>query len=373
MPAASIVALPAAQPWRWSDCPEADAELATHGQQPASVAVTRRKPAAAARRTVRSNWQRSAPPEAWGDLVRPGQRIALITESARLIATRPWSELDLILRQHGMPTAAYEWEDNDAYAYAMQMIERAPDDDLQELHSYLVGQGDDEPTEAQPWEQGQLRLFMSHLAAKQDFVGQVGRLISFDGVSAFVAHTSIEPSRVWQSVIETALRSCDAMVVFLHEGFHESNWCDQEVGFALARRIPLLVLAVDVMPYGFMSKFQAVKAQSMQPGPLASLVADWLASTPTAQEAMTAGVVTALRRSGSYDRTRRLLVMLQKMPRFTPDQLQSLNDAANDNDQVKNAVLDGVAVPTLIQQLITKHGGTTQPPPTTFLSDDPPF
>lgn len=252
------------------------------------------------------------------------------------------------------------------------MIDRSDDADLRELHSCLVGQGDDAPTEAQPWEQGHLRLFMSHLATHQEYVGQVAYILSFDGVSAFVAHTSIEPSREWQSVIETALRSCDAMVVFLHAGFHESNWCDQEVGFALARRIPVMPLAIDTMPYGFMSKFQAMKANGVVPQLLGPKITEWSASTPTAQAAITERLVTAFGRSGSYDRTRRVVTMLEKMPRFTPAQLESLDDAARTNGQVKDANLAGVMVPKIVQALIVQHGGTTQQSNTTF-SDEPPF
>jgi len=269
-----------------------------------------------------------------------------------------------------MPTSNYA--DHGAYAYVIEMIDQANDVDLRELHSYLVGQGEGAPTEAQPWQHGQLKLFMSHLAVHQEYVGQVVYSLSFDGVSGFVAHTSIEPSREWQSVIETALRSCDAMVVFLHQGFHASSWCDQEVGFALARRIPVMPLAIDVMPYGFMSKYQAMKAKGVLPQTLGPKITDWLASTPTAQAAMTEGLITVLDQSKSYDRTRRLLTLLQKMPRFTPSQLDRIASAAQSNGQVKDANLNGVMVPELIQRLIVHHGGTTQQPISPF-GDEPPF
>ncbi len=302
--------------------------------------------------------------------MRAGERITLITESARLLATREWTDLDLILRQHNMPTS--DEAANSAYSYMVEMIDRADDDDLRELHSYLVGQGVDAPSEAQPWEQGRLKLFTSHLAVHQEYVGQVAYCLSSEGVSAFVAHTSIEPSQEWQSVIETALRSCDAMVVFLHEGFHESNWCDQEVGFSLARRIPVMPITIDVMPYGFMSKFQAMKAKGVASQALSRRITQWLSSTPTAQAPMTAGLVNAFADSASYDSTRRLLAMLQRMPRFTPTQLESLDTASKMNSQVKEANLNGVMVPDLVQQLIVQHGGTTQQSNSAY-NDEPPF
>ena len=298
--------------------------------------------------------------------MKAGKRISLITESARLLATREWPELDLILSQHQMPTS------NDAgdgkYAYVIEMIRNSGDENLSDLHSYLVGDADDSPTDDQTWGQGQLKLFVSHLAVHQDFIGQVSYHLSFDGVSAFVAHTSIEPSQEWESVIVTALRSCDAMVIFLHKGFHESNWCDQEVGFALARRIPVLAIAMGAMPYGFMSKFQAMKAVRTPAPKIALQITDWLVSTPTAQESMTNGLVTAFEHSASYDRTRRLIGLLQKMPRFTPAQLDRLDEASKSNNQVSDANLGRVLVPDLVKALIVKNGGTTEP-----ATYEPPF
>src|SRR5664279_5195643 len=194
----------------------------------------------------------------------PGERIALIRESGRLLEPMEWMEIDLVLKQHNLPfTDDWGGAGGDKYAYVIEMIQDADESSLRQLHTYLVGDSDEVPEEAQPWTPGYLKLFMSHLAIHQAFVGQVSNVLAGEGVSGFVAHTSIEPSREWMEVIETGLRSCDAMVVFLHEGFHESKWCDQEVGFALAKRVPVLLLAYEVMPYGFMSKFQALRASGV--------------------------------------------------------------------------------------------------------------
>jgi hypothetical protein len=47
------------------------------------------------------------------------------------------------------------------------------------------------------------------------------------GVSAFVAHENIEPTK-WQDEIEKALLSMNALAAILMPGFHESKWTDQE-------------------------------------------------------------------------------------------------------------------------------------------------
>ena len=50
----------------------------------------------------------------------------------------------------------------------------------------------------------------------------------------------------------------DAFVALLTEGFHDSLWTDQEVGFALSRGVPILAVRLGKDPYGFIGKFQAL-------------------------------------------------------------------------------------------------------------------
>ena len=221
----------------------------------------------------------------------------------------------------------------------------------------------------EPWERGGLRLFMSHLAIHQEYVGNVGRMASTAGVNSFVAHTSIQPSREWQSVIETALRTCDAMVVFLHAGFDQSPWCDQEVGFALGREIPILPLAFDLFPYGFLSKFQAEKVREQQPWDVGTRILDWLSAArlqPEARERFVEGLVTSFEQINSWDGARRTAARLETVAQFTEPQLQRLAQAAADNPEIYNAGAGrrGVTVPDVIEELVKRHAGGGAPGPT---------
>lgn len=50
------------------------------------------------------------------------------------------------------------------------------------------------------------------------------------------------------------------MVVFLTDDFHESDWCNQEVGYALGRHVPILTTKLeDSDPRGFISNKQAMR------------------------------------------------------------------------------------------------------------------
>jgi hypothetical protein len=81
-------------------------------------------------------------------------------------------------------------------------------------------------------------------------------------VDAFVAHDTIEPTREWRDVLEAALLSCDALCAILTPDFLSSPWCDQEVGFAIARRVVVVPLTVGTVPHGFMNTYQGLNVDS---------------------------------------------------------------------------------------------------------------
>lgn len=108
------------------------------------------------------------------------------------------------------------------------------------------------------WGSEGYRVFLSHKAeAKAEAAGLKERLAVF-GVSAFVAHADIHPTKQWQEEIENALASMDAFLALLTKDFHESDWTDQEVGYALDRGVPLIAVKLGRDPYGFIGRFQAL-------------------------------------------------------------------------------------------------------------------
>lgn len=172
----------------------------------------------------------------------------MIKESATLLDKSEWEDIDLVLGQHKI---AYQgqWDEFDSRrAYVIFRLRYVKDDELTSLHAYLATEGDHSSPGKSPFKTQGVRLFLSHLARHRTIVGRVGDRLSAFGVEGFVAHDSIEPSEEWQAVIEAALVDCDAMAVFLHEGFRESKWCDQEVGWALGRGRPMLPLNLGVIP-----------------------------------------------------------------------------------------------------------------------------
>jgi hypothetical protein len=108
------------------------------------------------------------------------------------------------------------------------------------------------------WTESAFRLFLSHKSDVKKEAAKLKRRLAPFGVCAFVAHTDINPTEEWQDEIKNALASMDAFVALLTEDFHESEWTDQEVGYAFGRGVPLIAVKLGRDPYGFIGRFQAL-------------------------------------------------------------------------------------------------------------------
>lgn len=111
------------------------------------------------------------------------------------------------------------------------------------------------------WKYNYYRLFISHLSKDKIRATHIKELLLPYGIDCFVAHEDISPSKEWQIVIENALSSADALCAILSPNFIKSQWCDQEVGFALGRRKLVIPINAGVDPYGFIGKWQAIKSE----------------------------------------------------------------------------------------------------------------
>ena len=81
------------------------------------------------------------------------------------------------------------------------------------------------------------------------------------GISAFVAHEDIQPSKEWDVEIERALFSMNALCAILTPESIKSNWCDQEVGYAFGRGVLCIPIDKGQLPDGMFGKIQAIKSE----------------------------------------------------------------------------------------------------------------
>lgn len=178
------------------------------------------------------------------------------------------------------------------------------------------------------WGDAGYRLFLSHKAEIKVQAGDLKtRLIAF-GVSCFVAHEDIHPTREWQEEIENALDSMDAFVALMTEDFHDSLWTDQEVGYALARSVPIIAVRLGKDPYGFIGKFQAISS-GWQNAP-----AD-IAKVLIKKDRMLSAYIQALRKCPSWESSNTLALALPGIEKLTSQQVDELVDVYNSTYELR--------------------------------------
>ncbi|PHV68315.1 toll/interleukin-1 receptor domain-containing protein [Williamsia muralis] len=248
----------------------------------------------------------------------------------------PWDRVNVILKTFGI-----EQFDPSAYdASLAETVSAATDEQLAEIGEFL---GVATPQASAPAAttttvrtSSPLFAFASHLAAQRRLVGQVGDQLAAFGVTLFVAHDSIADDAAWQHEIEKGLDTADVGIVFLHQGFSESKWCDQEVGWLLGRHIPVLPLNFGVTPYGPLGALQARPERSDDPAEIAERILVRITNQPAVQAGLSASLVSAMHLSPSYRQTDNIWKYLRQVS-CDSNQCAELLAAVKNNDQVYGA------------------------------------
>jgi TIR domain-containing protein len=244
------------------------------------------------------------------------------------------------------------------------MIESAADDALVDLAYHLgfqleqTGPPRIEPPRIEPlfWGKGMMRLFISHLASNRKFAAELQDALSVFGISAFVAHNDIEPTKEWQTEMQTALATCEALVALLNPGFHQSKWTDQEIGYAMGRDVPVSSVRYGEDPYGFIGRFQAFDGNGKTAAQLARELFDAYRKHKKTQARMTEILVSLFEESDSYAIASARIGYLEELETWDPSFSTRLQAALKNTSSVytpptrQGPVLAHVAaVPTLEQ------------------------
>lgn len=310
--------------------------------------------------------------------MKPGERIRLITECTGILIKKHFSEAQLTLDQFGFRTFDPDngYGNFDENSYFMDQIKVGTDDQLFELHLYLMGADAGLPTEpesSQPWDSHSIRLFFSHKYEDRVFVGDVKRILGSYDIDAFVAHNDIEPNVIWRTAIKSALATCHVFVALLHAEFHQSQWCDQEVGWALGRDIPVAAIRRDFVERGhdgFLEERQDIIISTNQTRIewfLAWKILLLVLNDPRTHEKGLHALAEAFVNSFSYANTRALWALIEQEPRWESEQLRRFEYAVATNPQVYEAGVNSTFVPVLVKALIEKF----EPPTSTGDEKDP--
>ena len=180
------------------------------------------------------------------------------------------------------------------------------------------------------WSESGYRVFLSHKAEEKKLAAELKARMRPFGVSAFVAHQDVHPTKKWQDEIENALASMNAFVAVMTEKFHQSNWTDQEVGYALCRGVPIIALRMGTDPYGFIGKFQALTCSAAR-APKAIL------KILIKENRMIDAFIDAVGECETFDSGNELAELLPAIDMLNDDQVDRLIAAFNSSVQAQGS------------------------------------
>jgi hypothetical protein len=205
-----------------------------------------------------------------------------------------------------------------------------------QLATSLIDRPLPNPDTLSMWKQGQIRLFVSHRDIHKSSARHLADLLSEYGVSAFVAHDSIEPMTTWQNEILKGLESMEIMLAFITDDFHESYWTNQEIGYALARNIPVISLKLGTKdPCGFIAQTQALKGKLdnllASVPEIYSILSERLGNKDRLQSALINSFIQSTDFNVSIDRFNRISKVVKKL---AEEDLVKIKQAYKENDQL---------------------------------------
>lgn len=272
--------------------------------------------------------------QAGGD-VNKLERHSLVDRIGRELQARMgYTDIDIYLGGHGVDVKKPTSGINSKWVYAKERLSDAPDDlvvriadELNLPHEYVTTPQAG-VVEATFWHPQYFRLFVSHLSSYKKKTAALQTALLEYGVSAFVAHVDIEPTREWQDEIELGLASMDALAAVLMPGFKESNWTDQEVGYALGRGVLIIPIIRGLNPHGFIGKYQGFHADGKSVAQVAHGVFRILVTSPGTRNRMLKCLIAATANSGDEDEAVRRLGHVEGIEAMPTAYLEQLSNLA---------------------------------------------
>ncbi|MCK9414916.1 MAG: toll/interleukin-1 receptor domain-containing protein [Prolixibacteraceae bacterium] len=200
------------------------------------------------------------------------------------------------------------------------------------------------------WNFGYYKMFISHLSMDKSSASNLKTALVIYGISCFVAHEDIEPTKEWASEIEKALLTMDCLCAIITTDFIKSKWCDQEVGFALGRRVLVIPIRKGYDPYGLMGKYQGVQSNGKNANKLAKEIFDILCKNTRSKNIYTKNLGNFFLNSKSTDEANKWIDVLNEVNLIEKDIVEFINTHYLNNDNLKDSNVIEKA-----NKLFTKH------------------
>lgn len=179
-----------------------------------------------------------------------------------------------------------------------------------------------------------IHAFLSYSHKNRKLARRLKEGLAEFGIDAFLAHDDIAVSERWRRVIIKKLRDCEIFIPILTESFMESEWTDQEAGFALARGKRIVPLKVDVAPYGFIGAFQALRLNQKVSSETCWKIMESLKDHDTLGQRVREDVIGVFLQSSTFDEASKNIAKLTKFRPFSADHLARIIKGSSRNQNI---------------------------------------
>lgn len=271
------------------------------------------------------------------------QKIELIDKIGRELQERmKFNEIDSYFESYGIPTG-HQPSYNSKYVYVKEVLPKIQDEIILEIAAELeiehkseqINFTSEKENRATFWKPGHFKLFISHLAVFKKTIGILKAELEKYGISSFVAHEDIEPTKEWQDEIEKGLFSMDAFCAVLMEGFKESNWTDQEVGVAVGRNVLIIPIRKGLDPYGFIGKYQGFQAIGKNVGQVAEGIFEIISRNEKTKSKYLNTLIELILLSNTATLGIERLNALKKVKDLPKEKIEYLQEKITENENLK--------------------------------------
>jgi len=182
-----------------------------------------------------------------------------------------------------------------------------------------------------------IRVFLSYSSEEKELAGEIKDNLEAPWLEVFLAHEDIEPTEEWQEVIIENLKNCDIFIPIVSKNFRKSRWTDQETGIAFAHEKMIIPISHDLVPYGFIGKFQALKLSKKIPESCDKIIEIIKMKDSKLKELLADCFVKSFVESTSFIESNEKAQLLESYEPLTKDQINKIIRGYVANSQINEA------------------------------------
>lgn len=279
------------------------------------------------------------------------EKISLIKNVATRLATMEALTATILLREFNWPFAWFlEGNFDEKSRAVVDFLQSQEESVLAEIDEHINRMTDVSMSyEAKEKDQhARIRIFMSHKKEYRQIASEFKRLLDYECFDTFVAHEDIQDNELWKDSIKRDLTNTNVFVALVTDDFEQSVWCQQEVGWAVARNI--LTMGINfrepVPPLGFLGEQQLIKF--IEYNNSVSRIKKVILENQSLKEIWRLSVLKEIGESINWNQVRHYWKMISNFDNLTTEETSLLRRAYDENEYVSTVSInygeDGVEV-----------------------------